>query len=95
MTVTAKAGEVPIEALPVDERIRRRAYELYVERGNELAPNSMIGSRPKKKCFSLRNSHRQRTGARNARMGLALVNNWKLLPNAGVPAKTLTLSVPP
>lgn len=35
MTVTAKAGEVPIEALPVDERIRRRAYELYVERGNE------------------------------------------------------------
>jgi len=34
MTATAKAGEVPIEAFPFDERIRRRAYELYVERGN-------------------------------------------------------------
>ena len=24
-----------IEALPLEERIRRRAYELYVERGNQ------------------------------------------------------------
>lgn len=35
MTATAKAGQVQIEALPFDERIRRRAYELYVERGNQ------------------------------------------------------------
>jgi len=35
MTATAKAREVPIDALPVDERIRQRAYELYVERGNQ------------------------------------------------------------
>jgi Protein of unknown function (DUF2934) len=25
----------PIETLPLEERIRRRAYELYVQRGNE------------------------------------------------------------
>jgi hypothetical protein len=35
MTATTKAGEVPIEALPLEECIRRRAYELYVERGNQ------------------------------------------------------------
>jgi outer membrane protein TolC len=35
MPATAKAGEAPIEALPLEERIRRRAYELYVERGNQ------------------------------------------------------------
>jgi hypothetical protein len=35
MPATAKAREAPIEALPLEERIRRRAYELYVERGNQ------------------------------------------------------------
>ena len=35
MPATAKAKESPIEALPLEERIRRRAYELYVERGNQ------------------------------------------------------------
>jgi hypothetical protein len=35
MTATTKAGEVPIETLPLEERIRRRAYDLYVERGNQ------------------------------------------------------------
>ena len=35
MTATAKAGEAPIEALSFEERIRRRAYELYVDRGNQ------------------------------------------------------------
>ena len=34
MTATTKAGEVPIETLPLEERIRRRAYDLYVERWN-------------------------------------------------------------
>jgi hypothetical protein len=34
MPATANAREAPIEALPIEERIRRRAYELYVERGN-------------------------------------------------------------
>ncbi len=34
MTATT-AGEVPIETLPLEQRIRHRAYELYVERGNE------------------------------------------------------------
>jgi hypothetical protein len=35
MPAPAKAMEAPIEALPLEERIQRRAYELYVERGNQ------------------------------------------------------------
>jgi hypothetical protein len=35
MPAPARAKEAPIESLPLEERIRRRAYELYVERGNE------------------------------------------------------------
>jgi hypothetical protein len=35
MPATVKAGVVPIEALPLEECVRRRAYELYVERGNQ------------------------------------------------------------
>jgi hypothetical protein len=35
MPAFAKAKETPIETLPLEERIRRRAYELYVERGNQ------------------------------------------------------------
>ena len=35
MPAPTRAKERPIEALPLEERIRRRAYELYVERGNQ------------------------------------------------------------
>ena len=35
MPAPARAKERPIETLALEERIRRRAYELYVERGNE------------------------------------------------------------
>jgi outer membrane protein TolC len=35
MPVLVKAREAPIEALPLEEQIQRRAYELYVERGNQ------------------------------------------------------------
>jgi hypothetical protein len=35
MPAPIRAIETPIEALPLEERIRRRAYELYVERGNQ------------------------------------------------------------
>ena len=35
MPAPAKARKAPIEALPLEERIQRRAYELYVERGNQ------------------------------------------------------------
>ena len=35
MPEPARAKEPPVETLPLEERIRRRAYELYVERGNE------------------------------------------------------------
>jgi hypothetical protein len=31
----ARATQPPVNALPVEERIRRRAYELYVDRGNQ------------------------------------------------------------
>jgi hypothetical protein len=31
----AKAPATPSEALPLEERIRQRAYELYVQRGNQ------------------------------------------------------------
>ena len=35
MPATARAKEPPIETLSIEERVRRRAYELYVQRGNE------------------------------------------------------------
>ena len=31
----ARAKEAPVEMLPLEERIRRRAYELYVLQGNQ------------------------------------------------------------
>jgi hypothetical protein len=35
MPASRRAKEPPIEQLPLEERIRRRAYELYVQRGNQ------------------------------------------------------------
>ena len=35
MPGTARAKEIPIETLSLEERVRRRAYELYVLRGNQ------------------------------------------------------------
>ena len=35
MHAPARAKETQIETLPLEERIRRRAYELYILRGNE------------------------------------------------------------
>jgi Protein of unknown function (DUF2934) len=35
MPAPARATEPPIETLPLEEQIQRRAYELYVQRGNQ------------------------------------------------------------
>ena len=35
MPAPARAKETSIEVIPLKERVRRRAYELYVERGNQ------------------------------------------------------------
>ncbi len=35
MPGTARAKEAPIERLSLEEQIRRRAYELYVQRGSQ------------------------------------------------------------
>ena len=35
MSAPARAMEASVETLALEERIRRRAYELYVERGNQ------------------------------------------------------------
>jgi hypothetical protein len=35
MPATARVKESLSETLPIEERIRRRAYELYVQRGNQ------------------------------------------------------------
>jgi hypothetical protein len=35
MIGTMRAREAIVETLPLDERVRERAYELYVLRGNE------------------------------------------------------------
>jgi hypothetical protein len=35
MPAPARATVPPIETLPIEERIRRRAHELYIERGNQ------------------------------------------------------------
>jgi len=54
MPEPARAKETPTEALPLEERIRRRAYELYVDPAINPAPKSMTGSKPKKRCLPLR-----------------------------------------
>lgn len=35
MPATARVKEPQTESLPLEERIRRRAYEIYVQRGNQ------------------------------------------------------------
>jgi hypothetical protein len=35
MPVPARAPVPPIETLSIEERIQRRAHELYIERGNQ------------------------------------------------------------
>ena len=35
MPASARAKELPSENLSLEEQIQRRAYELYVERGNQ------------------------------------------------------------
>ena len=35
MPEPARAKEPPVETLPLEERIRRRAYELYIQQGNQ------------------------------------------------------------
>jgi len=35
MPATARAKELPSENLSLEEQIQRRAYELYVQRGNQ------------------------------------------------------------
>ena len=35
MAATMRAREPIVETLPLEERVRQRAYELYVKRGNE------------------------------------------------------------
>jgi hypothetical protein len=35
MPAPKREAEPPIETLPIEERIQRRAHELYVERGNQ------------------------------------------------------------
>jgi len=35
MPTVLRVKESPIESLPIEERVRRRAYDLYVLRGNQ------------------------------------------------------------
>jgi hypothetical protein len=35
MAAPARAKKLPVETLSREERIRRRAYELYIQRGNQ------------------------------------------------------------
>ncbi len=35
MAATVRAREPIVETLPLEERVRQRAYELYAKRGNE------------------------------------------------------------
>jgi len=35
MSAPALAKPTPVETLPLEEKIRRRAYELYLQRGNQ------------------------------------------------------------
>lgn len=39
MAATARATKSVLEALPLEEQVRRRAYELYIQREMNLAPN--------------------------------------------------------
>jgi hypothetical protein len=67
MPAPAKAKEAPIEAHPTKNASNVALTNSMSSTAISLAPNSMTGSKPKKKCFRLRNNHGQRTGAVNAR----------------------------
>src|SRR6266581_3924159 len=41
MPKTARAKEPPVETLPLEERIRRRAYELYVSSARDADGNKI------------------------------------------------------
>ena len=40
MSAPTLAKQTPVETLPLEEQIRRRAYELYLQRGNQAGSDS-------------------------------------------------------
>ena len=52
MRLPIRAKEPLIETLPLEERIRQRANELYVGRGNQFGSNSTTGCKQKGKLFA-------------------------------------------
>ena len=49
MAAPAPAKKRPKKTSSLEERVRRRAYELYVQRAINRAPSSTTGSKPKKR----------------------------------------------
>ena len=60
MPVLVKAREAPIEALPLEEQIQRRAYELYVERGNQSGSELDDWLQAEQEVLQTLESHQQR-----------------------------------
>jgi hypothetical protein len=60
MPAPAKAKEAPIEALPLEEQIQRRAYELYVERGNQSGSEIDDWLQAEQEVLQTLESHQQR-----------------------------------
>jgi hypothetical protein len=60
MPAPAKAREAPIEALPLEECIQRRAYELYVERGNQSGSELDDWLQAEQEVLQTQESHQQR-----------------------------------
>ena len=60
MPAPAKARKAPIEALPLEEQIQRRAYELYVEHGNQSGSELDDWLQAEQEVLQTLESHQQR-----------------------------------
>lgn len=60
MPAPANARKALIEALPLEELIQRRAYELYVERGNQSGSELDDWLQAEEEVLQALESHQQR-----------------------------------
>lgn len=60
MPAPAKARNAPIEALPLEEQIQRRAYQLYVARGNQSGSELDDWLQAEQEVLQTLGSHQQR-----------------------------------
>ena len=60
MIATARKRESIAEAVPVEEQVRQRAYELYVTRGDESGSELEDWLQAEREILSAENGHRDK-----------------------------------